>query len=306
MAWSPNREKALVVRRFSAVQRSLQTAIAFLGTLLLSGCGLNRAPVIDAHGPIAVAERDLMFAASGIMLIVIVPVLVMTFLFAWRYRASNEGARYTPDWSYSTGIDFVIWLIPVFIVVALGILVWGATHRLDPYRQIDGNAPALEIHVVAQDWKWLFIYPDEGVASVNRMVFPAGKPVRLNITADTVMNSFYIPALAGQIYAMAGMRTELHFLAGTPGTFTGRNTQYSGRGFASQHFQAVATSPEDFEAWLAEARQSELKLDAAAYRLLAAPSIGHPVQYFSAVEPDLFDKIIARYGGDHIAHRSAQ
>ncbi len=285
--------------------RSRRMAIAFGAALLGSGCDLSHAPILDPKGPVALAERDLLFTAVVLMLIVIIPVFVMVFLFAWRYRSSNGSARYTPDWSYSAPIDAVIWLVPALIVIALGVLLWSKTHKLDPYKQVDPAVQPLEVDVVAQDWKWLFIYPKQGIAVVNQLVFPSRTPLSLKITSDTVMNSFFIPALGGQIYAMAGMQTRLHLLADAPGRFTGRNTQYSGSGFSDQHFEAMATPPEEFDAWVAKVRQSPDRLDAAAYRALAAPSKGHPVTYYSAVTPDLFDTIIAKYTHDQAhAHQA--
>jgi cytochrome o ubiquinol oxidase subunit II len=282
-------------------------AIAFAAALLASSCDLRHAPVLDPKGPIALAERNLLLTALILMLIVVIPVFVMAFLFAWRYRSSNSKARYTPDWSYSARIDAVVWLVPALLVIALGVLLWRDTHRLDPYRQIDPGTRPLDVQVVAQDWKWLFIYPDQGIAAVNQLVFPSRTPLSLKITSDTVMNSFYIPALGGQIYAMAGMQTRLHLLADAPGRFAGRNTQYSGSGFSDQHFQAIATSPEDFDAWLAKVKQSPDRLDAAAYRALAGDRRIHPVAYYSAVEPDLFGTIIAKYTGAdaHAGHAGA-
>ncbi len=282
--------------------------VAVGAALLNSGCGLRHAPILDPKGPIALAERDLLFTAVVLMLIVIIPVFVMAFLFAWRYRSSNSKARYTPDWSYSARVDAVIWLVPALIVVSLGVLLWSNTHKLDPYKRIDSTVPPLGIEVVAQDWKWLFIYPGQEIAVVNQMVFPSRTPLSLKITSDTVMNSFFIPALGGQIYAMAGMQTRLHLLADAPGRFTGRNTQYSGAGFADQHFEAIAASPEDFDAWLAKVKQSPGKLDAAAYRALAAPSRAHPVTYYSAVEPNLFETIIEKYthGQTHAGRPAAE
>jgi cytochrome o ubiquinol oxidase subunit 2 len=283
-------------------------AAALLAVLMLGGCSLIRAPVIDPGGPIALAERDLLLTAALIMLIVIVPVFIMAALFSWRYRASGGKGHYAPNWTYSGRIDAVVWLVPAAIVVTLGIVLWGATHRLDPYKQIDPGVAPLEVQVVAQDWKWLFIYPEQQIAAVNELVFPAGTPLSLKITSDTVMNSLYIPALSGQIYAMAGMQTRLHLLADEPGQFMGRNSQYSGRGFAQQFFQAIALSKQDFDAWVAKVKQSTDQLDAGAYHALAAPSVAHPVTYYSAVEPNLFDTIVAKYAphGGHAAHPAAQ
>ena len=271
-------------------------ASATLGTALLTGsCGLANAPVLDPKGPVALAERDLLFTAVAFMLIVIVPVFALTFWFAWRYRASNKTARYDPDWSYSARIDAVVWLVPALIVTTLGVLLWIDTHKLDPYKRLPSAGPVLEVEVIAQDWKWLFIYPEQGIATVNQLALPSGTPLSLRLTSDTVMNSFYIPALSGQIYAMAGMVTRLNLLADSAGHFTGRNTQYSGAGFSDQHFEAIALSQVDFEGWVAEVKQSTEQLDAATYRALAAPSRKHPVTHYSTVEPDLFGKVVAKY-----------
>ena len=223
-------------------------------SLLSAAC--DRAVVLNPKGPIADAERGLLIDAFSVMMVVIVPVIVMGFLFAWRYRASGRGAAYAPAWSYSARVDAVVWLVPALIVIAVAVLVWRSTHRLDPYRELVSSMPPLDVEVVGEDWKWLFIYPEQGVAVVNQMAIPAGRPISLRITSDTVMNSFYVPALAGQIYAMAGMQTRLQMLADAPGRFVGRNTQYSGGGFADQHFEVLALSAGDFDAWVAKARQS--------------------------------------------------
>jgi cytochrome o ubiquinol oxidase subunit 2 len=267
--------------------------------LLLSACSLSEAPVLDPQGPIALAERNLLFTAFGVMLIVVIPVFVMVFWFAWRYRASNTKARYAPDWSYSGPVEAVVWLVPAAIIIVLGVLVWQSTHRLDPYRTIDRAERPLEVEVVALDWKWLFIYPEHGIASVNELVFPSGRPVSLRITSDTVMNSFSIPALAGQIYAMAGMQTRLNLMADGPGQFVGRNMQYSGSGFSDQQFEAIATSQQDFDAWVAKARASSNPLDAGAYRKLARPGVEKRVTHYSAADSELFDSIVHKYGHAH-------
>jgi len=269
-------------------------ALACLASTL-AGCGIATAPVIDPKGPITLIQRDLIFTALGMMMIVVVPVFVMAFWFAWRYRASGGKGRYTPDWSYSGAVDAVIWLVPAGIIIVLGYLLWTTTHKLDPYRQLAGSEAALEVEVVAQAWKWLFIYPQYGIASVNELAFPSSRPLSLKITSDTVMNSFMIPALGGQIYAMAGMTTRLHLLADAPGQFAGRNTQYSGDGFADQHFVAEAMTDDSFATWVDTVRRSQRSLDAAAYAELAEPSIAHGVTYYSGFEPGLFDTILAKY-----------
>jgi cytochrome o ubiquinol oxidase subunit II len=260
--------------------------------------------VLNPKGPIAGAERGLMIDAFVVMMIVVVPVIVMALLFAWRYRESRN-ARYEPTWAYSARVDAVVWLVPALIVIAVAVLLWRSTHKLDPYREIASSNPPLDVQVVAQDWKWLFIYPEQGVASVNQLAIPAGRPISLRITSDTVMNSFYVPALAGQIYAMAGMQTRLQLLADAPGKFVGRNTQYSGGGFSDQFFEVVALSQADFDAWVAKAKQAPGKLDPPTYAKLAERSRMNPVVQYSAVEPKLFDTIIDKYTGGHQAHGQA-
>ncbi|MFI5001703.1 MAG: ubiquinol oxidase subunit II [Reyranellales bacterium] len=285
-----------------AAYKGRQAATVFCVAVLGGGCDLRFSAILDPKGPIALAERNLLFDAFAVMLVVVVPVIVMAIFFTWRYRSSNREARYTPAWSYSGRIDAVVWLVPALIVVVLGVLLWRGTHKLDPYRPIDASLQPLEVQVVAQDWKWLFIYPEQDIAVVNQLAFPSRRPLSLRITSDTVMNSFYIPALAGQIYAMAGMQTRLQLLADAPGTFVGRNTQYSGGGFADQHFEAIAAEPADFDAWVAKARQSSDRLDAATYAKLAERSRRHPITYYSTVEPNLFDTIIGKYAHDHQAY----
>ncbi len=280
--------------KHSLGSRLLRLTAPLLPALLLAGCGLGTAPVLNPKGPVALIERDLLLTATGFMMIVVIPVWIMALVFAWRYRMGGKG-KYTPDWGYSVRIDAVIWLVPAIIIVVLGYLVWTYTHRLDPYKQLDPAQNPLEVQVVAQDWKWLFIYPEYGIASVNELAFPSSRQLSLKITSDTVMNSFLIPSLGGQIYAMAGMTTRLHLLADEPGEFAGRNTQYSGDGFADQHFLALGMTDEDFDAWTDKARRSQQSLDAAAYEKLAKPSIAHQVEYFSGFEPGLFDRILAKY-----------
>jgi cytochrome o ubiquinol oxidase subunit 2 len=261
---------------------------AFLG-------GCRHAVLFDPKGPIGDAERFLILVAIALMLIVVIPVFVMSFLFGRRYRASNTKATYTPKWSYSGKIDLVTWLVPVVIVTALGILAWTQTHQLNPYKPIDRGVKPISIEAVSLDWKWLFIYPDHHIASVNELVFPAKVPLSFRITSDTVMTSFFIPQLGSQIYAMAGMQTRLHLMADEPGVYLGQNQQFSGRGFSNMHFKAIAVPEEQFEVWVQKTKQSPEKLDLARFEKIAKPSVGYPVTSFSWVKPDLFDYIIRKY-----------
>lgn len=229
------------------------------------------------------------------MMIVAIPAIVLTLFFVWRYRGGAAKAAYTPDWEGSWKIETVVWLVPAAIVMVLGTLVWQTTHKLDPYKELTSDKPAFKVQAVALDWKWLFLYPETGVASVNELAFPADRPLSIEITSDTVMNSLMIPALGGQIYAMAGMRSELNLIADEPGVFTGRNTMYSGDGFADQHFKAHAMNEEDFSAWKDKVSGEAATLDAETYQELCKKSVANPVSYFSAYEADLFKLILRKY-----------
>ena len=242
------------------------------------------------------------------MLIVVIPVFIMAFWFPRKYRASNTASTYMPKWSYSAKIDFFMWAVPIAIVTVLAILAWTRTHSLDPYKPIPSAEKPINIEAVSLDWKWLFIYPDQNIATVNQITFPVKVPVSFKLTSDTVMTSFFIPQLGSQMYAMGGMQTRLHLLADKPGTYAGHNQQISGRGYADMHFQAKAVSREEFQAWVEKVRQAPEKLDLDRYEKLAQPSVGyHPVTYFSAVKPDLFLYILRKFDptwGKHPGHMS--
>jgi cytochrome o ubiquinol oxidase subunit 2 len=253
--------------------------------------------LFHAKGPVGDHERFLILMALGLMLIVVLPAIIMAFWFSRRYRASNTKAVYAPKWSHSRNIDLVVWLVPVAIVMALSYLTWTGTFRLDPYKPIDRGTKPVHIEVVSLDWKWLFIYPDHNIAAVNELVFPAGVPLSFRLTSDTVMTSFFIPQLGSQMYVMAGMQTRLHLLADEPGVYVGQNQEFSGRGYSGMHFKAIATSPEQFQAWVVEAKRSPEKLDLARYGKLRNPTVGVPVAYFSSVSPGLFEHIMSKYMG---------
>lgn len=273
-------------------------AVALIAVAVgLSGCSLVHSAVVDPAGPVALAERNLLWWAFVLMMIVALPVFAMTAWFAIRYRASNERAPYFPDWGGSIGVEIAVWFVPAILVVAIGYLVWAYTHTLDPYKPLAAVGRPLKIQAIAQDWKWVFIYPGAGVASVNELAIPVGRPVQLEITSDTVMNALYIPRLAGQIYAMAGMRTELNLQADRAGRFTGRNSQYSGSGFSDQHFTVLAESDQDFKTWIGKAKASGRALDMAAYDKLARARATSPVMVFSTVAPGLFKRVIADHHG---------
>ncbi|WP_022980210.1 ubiquinol oxidase subunit II [Ideonella sp. B508-1] len=272
--------------------RWLGVGSALLATLL-SGC---KGGILDPKGPIGADEKSLILTATFLMLLVVVPVILMTLVFAWKYRASNTAAVYTPKWAHSTKIEVVVWTIPVIIVIGLAILAWETTHKLDPYRPLDSAKAPIKVDVVALNWKWLFIYPDLGIATVNQLAFPKDTPVNFRITSDVAMNSFFIPQLGGQIYAMAGMETKLHLLASEAGSYDGMSSNYSGAGFSGMKFKAIATeTPEDFQAWVAKVKAQAKPLDAQAYLALAQPSENNPPAYFTAAEPRLFDAVMHKY-----------
>ena len=268
--------------------------LPLIGTLLLSGCNMT---LLNPKGQVGLDERNLIITATLLMLLVVVPVIVMTFLFAWKYRASNKNAVYTPKWSHSTKIEVAVWTIPVLIIIALGYITYKSTHSLDPYRPIESDVKPVTIEVVALDWKWLFIYPEQGIATVNKIVFPAHTPVNFRITSDAVMNSFFIPGLGGQIYAMAGMTTKLHLIADRNAEMDGISANYSGAGFTGMKFKAIATSQEDFDAWVSEVKKAPKQLEAAEYAALAKPSQNNPVELYSSVTPNLFQTIVDKYEG---------
>ena len=276
------------------LRRAALHLLLFSPLLLLSGCSMQQMPVLYTNGPIAATERDLLFVAIGLMLIVVVPVFVMAAYFTWHYRASNTSARYMPEWTSSIPVEAVMWLVPIAIVGALSAMVYIYSQQLDPYRPIASNRPPLDVEAISLDWKWVFIYPKQHIATVNDLVIPTGRPVSMKLTSDTVMNSLYIPGLVGQIYTMAGMRTRLNMLADKPGHFIGRNTNFSGRDFADQQFAVKALPAASFRAWIAQAKRSPKTLGAAAYARLEQPGTAGAAIY-SAVEPNLFYKVIAKY-----------
>ena len=252
--------------------------------------------LFNPKGAIGDAERFVIIIAIALMLLVVIPVIVMGLLFPSKYRASNIKATYMPKWSYSGKIDLAMWGVPVVIIIVLATLTWHMTHKLDPYKPIPSAHKPVNIQAVSLDWKWLFIYPDLNIATVNQLFFPAKVPLSFKLTSQTVMTSFFIPQLGSQMYAMGGMQTQLNLLADKPGIYAGHNNQISGIGYANMHFQAHAVSPEEFQAWVDKVRQSPEKLDRQRYEQLIKPNDGYyPVTHFSAVEPDLFLYILRTY-----------
>ncbi|AZF31668.1 Cytochrome O ubiquinol oxidase subunit II [Pseudomonas sp. R4-35-07] len=283
------------------MKRTMSYCLAYLAsTFLLTGCNLV---VFNPKGQVATDERDLIILATGLMLLVVVPVIVLMFVFAYRYRATNKKARYSPRWASSHKIEAVVWGVPLLIIIALGWVTWKTTHALDPYRPLDSDTPPINVQVVATDWKWLFIYPDLGIASVNELALPVHTPVSFTITSDAAMTSFFIPALGGQIYAMAGMQTKLHLIANETGEFKGIAANYNGPGFSDMHFSTLSLSPADFQSWVSKVKGAATPLDQTSYAQLAKPTIKHPVTYYSAVQERLFLDIVNKYEGMNKANK---
>ncbi|RZL67767.1 MAG: ubiquinol oxidase subunit II [Variovorax sp.] len=268
---------------------------------LLSGCNMV---LMNPSGDVAMQQRDLIIQSTVLMLLIVVPVIALTLLFAWRYRKSNTEADYRPDWDHSTQLELVIWAAPLLIIIALGALTWISTHTLDPYRpltrinsQVDvvpGTEP-LVVEVVALDWKWLFIYPEQGFATVNELAAPVHRPIMFKITASSVMNSFFIPALAGQIYAMPGMETKLHAVINETGEYDGFSANYSGAGFSGMRFKFHGKTQAEFDQWVASSKKgANGALTRASYLALEKPSERHPVEHYGTVAPDLYDAILNR------------
>jgi cytochrome o ubiquinol oxidase subunit 2 len=261
-------------------------------------------PVLQPAGPIAAGQKQLLITASLLMLIVVVPVLVLAFSFAWRYRETNKQAAYRPNWDHSRIIEAVWWLIPTALICILAVIAWQATYKYDPYKPLSSDQKTLTVQVVALDWRWLFIYPDYHVASINELHMPVHTPVKFEITADAPMNSFWIPQLGGQVYAMPGMGTKLHLQADREGRFYGSSANISGQGFADMHFMTIVSSSNDFTAW-AKSNHGRPKLTKAVYNQLALPKSDKAVITYSHPDHDLYRTIIDKYmnKNDHMETR---
>jgi cytochrome o ubiquinol oxidase subunit II len=255
-------------------------------------CSCQPAGILDPQGPIGSAQLLLLINSTEIMLVVVVPVILATLGFAWWYRSSNPRAKRSEELAYEGRIDFVVWSIPALVVILLGGVNWISSHELDPRAPIAANAKPLEVDVVSLDWKWLFIYPDQGIAALNQLVIPAGTPINFRLTSATVMNSFFVPQLGSQIYTMPGMTTHLNLLADRPGEFPGISANFSGNGFADMRFTVKAVPAGDFDGWVAQVRGSGSALDIPGYAALANPSQAVPPTTFRTVEPKLFERIV--------------
>ncbi|WP_374293744.1 ubiquinol oxidase subunit II [Sphingomonas sp.] len=286
--------------RVRSLRRAAPPLLALPLLAMLGGCD---AVVMNPAGDVAVQQRDLVLISTGLMLLIIIPVMILTCLFAWKYRAANRDADYDPHFDHSTPLELVIWAAPLLIIICLGAVTWTSTHLLDPYRPIERTAPGkkvaqgvrpLEVQVVSMDWKWLFIYPEQGIATVNQLALPVDRPVRFRLTGTGVMNAFYVPTMAGMIYTMPGMETALHAVINKPGTFDGFSSHYSGAGFSDMNFKVYAMQDGAFDQWVAGVKGGQGSLSRATFVQLEKPSEKVPPMRFAAVAPGLFDLVVNR------------
>lgn len=282
------------MRIYQMIKNVLKCILVLLPTLFLSGCNLA---LFDPKGPVAEEAKSLIIISVALMLIIIIPVLMMIVYFPYKYRKGNKNAEYKPNWEHSTKIEIVVWTVPTLIVIALSYVTYVTSHSLDPRKPLGDADNQLVIQVVAMDWKWLFIYPEQGIATVNEISIPVDRPVEFRITSDTVMNSFFIPRLGSQIYAMAGMENRLHLMASEPGTFRGVSANYSGFGFSGMKFKVHATDQQGFDAWVAKVKASPKILDSETLPQLQQKTKDHPVEYFSTVDGQQFEQLIEKYSG---------
>lgn len=265
-----------------------------IATILLHG---HNIPVLNPQGTIANKERDLIIFTVVLALVIVIPVFVMLFAIVWKYREGNLKAKtkYSPDWDGSRLYETIWWGVPCVIMLILGVVIWQSSHELDPYKKLDSNVKPIRVQVVALQWKWLFIYPEEKIASVNLVQFPEDTPINFEITADAPMNSFWIPSLGGQVYAMNGMTTKLHLMADNIGDYRGSSANISGEGFAGMKFIAKATSRADFDSWVRSNQKNATGLDMDAYSKIAKPSKDVPAATYALTQSDLYDKIVMKY-----------
>lgn len=269
----------------------LRAAGALAAGLALSGC--TSTGIWDPKGPVGVAEKTILIDSMVIMLAIIVPSIVGTLLFAWWFRASNTKARYRPDWAYSGRIELVVWSVPLLTIIFLGGIAWVGSHDLDPAVPLASDKKPVQVQVVSLDWKWLFIYPEQRIATVNQLVIPVGTPVNFTLTSSSVWNSFFITQLGSMIYTMKGMATRLNLQADHEGTYHGLSTHFSGDGFPDMQFQTRAVSPDAFGAWVAQARSDGQALDDPAYRDLSKQSLAEAPRTYRSVADRLFERVVS-------------
>jgi cytochrome o ubiquinol oxidase subunit 2 len=286
------------------IPKTLRRGLIFAPLAALAGCNTV---VLNPSGDVAAQEAHLIIVSVALMLLIIVPVFVLIVWFAFKYRASNTEAAYEPDWDHSTKLELVIWGAPLLIIIVLGLVTWISTHKLDPYRPLDRIAegrpvPAstkpLVVQVVAMDWKWLFIYPEQGIATVNELVVPVDVPVRFKVSATSVMNAFYVPEMAGMVYAMPGMEITLNAVQNKPVQSFGISSNYSGAGYSDMKFGYRGVPQGDFDGWVQSVKAAGGNLDRANYLTLEKPSIKEPVRRYAAVDGDMYYRILNRCVAD--------
>ena len=275
-------------------RRGAPIVLTMASAFLLSGCSALSRGFLAAAGPVAAGERHEFFVVSAIMVLVIAPVLLLTPIMAWHYRLANTKTAFRPQWGFSWILEGLIWIPPTIIVIVLSVFLVGATYRFDPYRPVSPDVTPLQVQAVSLNWKWLFIYPSQHVALVNELVLPAGRPVHISLTSGTVMQSLLMPQLAGQIYAMAGMKTQLNLEITQPGSYWGEDAQFDGDGFEKQKFQVMGITPADFASWVTATQRAPQSLDAAAYHNLSRQSVLSRPITFGQVDAGIFGKIVAQ------------
>lgn len=297
MQWDRQSQRA--AQRIAVRLMLVMSGLVILGVLLMQPLAVyyfqDYIPVLFPKGIIGIEQRNLLLIIQGIMLLVIIPVYVLTFVFSWKYRSTNKKAVYDPDLVDNKLAEVIWWGIPLVFTAIIAVLTWVKTFELDPFKPIASDKKPLTIQVVALQWKWLFLYPEENIATVNFLQFPKETPLKFEITADAPMNSFWIPGLGGQIYAMPKMRTELNLIADSVGDFRGSSANISGEGFSGMHFIARSSSDEDYQRWIETAKQSAERLNADTYKTLSAPSIDNPVAIYRLEDRDLFHQVLMKY-----------
>ena len=272
---------------------SRRTALICAAALMCAGCERG---IMDPVGPVGAAEKQILINSTAIMLAIVIPTIIATIAFAWWFRRGNKKAKYRPDWEYSGAIELVVWAIPALTIILLGGIAWIGSHDLEPSRPLQSAAPPLKVEVVSLDWKWLFIYPDQGIATVNELVVPAGTPVSFRLTSATVWNSFFIPQFGTMIYTMPRMATRLNLQADRVGVYDGLSSHFSGDGFPGMTFKAHVVPRQEFAAWAQKAHASQLKLDGPAYAELAKPTSYVKPTTYGTLAPGLFDAIVMTGG----------
>ncbi|WMY95897.1 MAG: ubiquinol oxidase subunit II [Arsenophonus sp.] len=279
-------------------KKSIQIISLITVFFILTGCNMT---LMDPKGAISIEQKKLIITSLTLMLIIVIPVIFMTIFFAIKYRENNKYAIYRPNWEKSNKIELFCWAIPIIIIFTLAIITWDTTHKLDPYKPLINKNNPITIQVIASDWKWIFIYPEKNIATINEIAFPINTPITFKVTSASVMNSFFIPALGSQIYAMAGMQSKLHLIANQAGIYKGFSSSYSGHGFSDMKFNVIATvNTKSFEKWIEKAKKSKKNINnISQFNELIKPSYNVAVTYFSSVKANLYEDIISQFGHAH-------